>query len=343
MRLFFLILAGFLCSVSAFGQDPQFSQFYAAPLYLNPAFTGTSYNSRLVLNYRNQWPAAGKPFISYAGSFDHYFAKYNSGAGLMVMSNKQGASRLKSTEVSGFYSYHIQLNDEWTFIPALQATFVQRNIDYSGVIFPDQYDNSGLLGGTQENLNYNNKTYMDFSTGGLVFSEKVWFGASYHHLNRPRQSFSGIENNRLPGEINLHAGARIPLTSMRGKSSMRRYPERSLIPSILYKSQGKFDQLDLGVNLVLEPLMVGVWYRGLPLKRYKPGFSNVESVIGMVGVNVNNFIFGYSYDFVISQLNMRSAGAHELSLIYTFGEQEEKMRKKVRYKRLPCPGFYRKF
>ena len=27
--------------LSAWGQDPQFTQFYANPLYLNPAFAGT--------------------------------------------------------------------------------------------------------------------------------------------------------------------------------------------------------------------------------------------------------------------------------------------------------------
>uniref|UniRef100_UPI004037E49F type IX secretion system membrane protein PorP/SprF n=1 Tax=Algoriphagus halophilus TaxID=226505 RepID=UPI004037E49F len=28
--------------INAFGQDPQYSQYYAAPLYLNPAMTGES-------------------------------------------------------------------------------------------------------------------------------------------------------------------------------------------------------------------------------------------------------------------------------------------------------------
>ena len=37
-------------------QDPQFSQFYAAPLYLNPAFAGSAQEARVGINYRNQWP-----------------------------------------------------------------------------------------------------------------------------------------------------------------------------------------------------------------------------------------------------------------------------------------------
>jgi len=344
MRLVIVFFVSVLItSSSTYAQDAQFSQFYNAPLYLNPAFTGTSHGSRAILNYRNQWPGASKPFVSYAASFDHYFANYNSGVGVMVMQNKAATSKLKSTELSALYSYHIDLNDQWVFIPGIQATFVQRNIDYSSVTFPDQLNSTGYIGSTSENLNYGNKTYMDFSTGGLLYSETFWFGASYHHLNRPNQSFMPGNISQLPGEVNLHAGARIPFASSpKGRSSRMHYKEKAFIPSILYKAQGKFDQLDLGVNMVYEPIMIGVWYRGLPVKKYAPGYTNVESIIGMIGYNVSNFSFGYSYDFVISRLNMRSAGAHEISLIYTFGEQEKKGKKRVKYKRLPCPGFYKR-
>lgn len=70
---FFLVVSIFNACVS-YAQDVQFSQFYNAPLYLNPALTGTSHSSRAILNYRNQWPTAGKPFITYAASFDHFFS-----------------------------------------------------------------------------------------------------------------------------------------------------------------------------------------------------------------------------------------------------------------------------
>ena len=46
-------------SLQVKGQDPEFSQFYANPIYLNPAFTGTSALPRVVVNYRNQWPRQG--------------------------------------------------------------------------------------------------------------------------------------------------------------------------------------------------------------------------------------------------------------------------------------------
>ena len=57
------------------GQDPEFSQFFANPLYLNPAFAGTTELPRTVLNYRNQWPQKGATFTTYALSFDQISKK----------------------------------------------------------------------------------------------------------------------------------------------------------------------------------------------------------------------------------------------------------------------------
>ncbi len=42
-------------------QDAEFTQFYAAPLNLNPALTGAGKCHRITTNYRNQW--SGKPGI----------------------------------------------------------------------------------------------------------------------------------------------------------------------------------------------------------------------------------------------------------------------------------------
>ena len=55
-----LLLLTTLCTTSIWhdlkAQDPQFTQFYANPLYLNPAFAGTARCPRICMNYRNQWP-----------------------------------------------------------------------------------------------------------------------------------------------------------------------------------------------------------------------------------------------------------------------------------------------
>jgi hypothetical protein len=54
-RISIIILTSILLLLSnkGFGQDPQFSQFYASPLYLGAAFTGATPGSRYCLNFRN--------------------------------------------------------------------------------------------------------------------------------------------------------------------------------------------------------------------------------------------------------------------------------------------------
>lgn len=51
--------------------DPHFSQYYAYPLYLNPALTGIiNGDYRATAIYRNQWSSIDKPFSTTGVSAD---------------------------------------------------------------------------------------------------------------------------------------------------------------------------------------------------------------------------------------------------------------------------------
>ena len=74
---YFLVLAFILfVTQTVTAQDPQFSQFYAAPLYLNPAFAGSSQQGRVGLNYRNQWPGIDANFTTVSAFADFYLEDY---------------------------------------------------------------------------------------------------------------------------------------------------------------------------------------------------------------------------------------------------------------------------
>ena len=77
------ILSLFLTN-DLFAQDPEFTQFYANPLYLNPAFAGTAHCPRLSLNYRNQWPGISGSFITTSASYDQHVDALSGGVGLLV-------------------------------------------------------------------------------------------------------------------------------------------------------------------------------------------------------------------------------------------------------------------
>ncbi|MFY8034965.1 MAG: type IX secretion system membrane protein PorP/SprF, partial [Flexibacteraceae bacterium] len=60
-----------------------------------------------------------------------------------------------------------------------------------------------------------------------------------------------------------------------------------------------------------------------------------DAAIIMLGAIVNNFTFGYSYDYHLNQLNGLSNGSHEVSLIFNWKTYPKN--KPKRYESMPCP------
>ena len=89
-------------------QDAQFTQFYAAPMYLNPAFTGVTYEHRFVANYRNQWPGIKRAYQTYMASYDYNMSDINSGIGITVMQDRAGTAGLTHTQFGTNYAYHFK-------------------------------------------------------------------------------------------------------------------------------------------------------------------------------------------------------------------------------------------
>src|SRR6478735_7090956 len=103
----------FICCVElAQAQDPEFSQYYAAPLYLNPAFTGTTMDHRFIANYRNQWPSVARGYTTTAFSYDYNSSSINSGFGFLATQDQAGAAGMKSTQVNFLYSYKLRLSSK---------------------------------------------------------------------------------------------------------------------------------------------------------------------------------------------------------------------------------------
>ena len=348
----FSFLVGVLVAANCFGQDPQFSQFYAAPIYLNPAFTGGALAPRITANYRNQWPSLSANFVTSSFSVDHFFEKANSGIGLIVTTDAQGVGRLKSTDLGLTYSYMFRLDEKTNVRFGLQGSYVNRTIDYNGLVFSYDYDAASRIYRPNGNdpivANTKPNEYLDFSTGVLMYNDRSWFGVALHHLNRPDQSFidnTAIPNaasEQLPMKFSVQGGLNIPITSNIGGGRAANADKQLIAtPAFLYKRQGKFDQLDIGFYMTYTPLTLGLWYRGIPIKKTQDGLNNHDALIALVGYRIDNFSIGYSYDLTISKLGADSGGAHEISISYQFENLEKDKSKSARRrkKELSCPKF----
>lgn len=340
----FCVLTLTLLVGNSFAQDPQFSQYYAAPMYLNPAMAGSDLQTRIGANYRNQWPGLDAQFSTFSAYADTYLDQYNSGVGIMIMNDVQGAADLQSLTISGAYSYELRISESVFFRPGFQASYIRRSIGYYenlvfanqinpedpfGPLFPGNTDLSGL--GEPIGL-------FSLSIGGMLFTKDLWLGATVNHINEPNQSFLEGESP-LPRKFSLHGGYRIGL----GHGAMKRdfthrYKERYFVPTINYKRQGPFEQLDVGAYLYAEPLIIGLWYRGLP---YKPlnSESNRDALVLLLGLSLPTGLdVGYSFDYTVSQLGIQSGGAHEISVSYRFPKSNPGA-PRPRDTVLPCPKF----
>lgn len=303
-------------------QDPQFTQFYANKLYLNPAFAGSYECPRAILGYRNQWPGVtgqnqGTLFRTISASYDQGVDALSGGLGLLVTQD-DAARTLSTTRASGIYSYHLELGRKFNLRAGFQATYFQRKLDWDQLKFGDQIDpRKGFIYTTQNQREGGSVAGADFSAGLLGHSDKYFVGVAVHHMTEPDESL--INNDSpLPMKITGHAGANIPLRDSRFSSD-----ELTLSPNILFQQQGNFQQLNLGAYLKKGPIVGGLWYR------------NRDAFIALVGFEKGMFKFGYSYDVTISSLSNATNGAHELSLAIKFDCPPSKQK----YRTISCPSF----
>ena len=218
----------------------------------------------------------------------------------------------------------------------IQGSGVFRSLDYSHLTYGDQLGSflvNGTLGNTIDPtaLSFVNRvSYVDISAGLLLNHSNYWLGASVHHLNRPNQSLVRSSDDLIAPKYALMAGLSLPISE--GKS---------LKPALYVKNQGPFSQLDLGTYLQLDPIVIGLWYRGLPLnKNSAESSSSRESLIGLIGIQNNRFTLGYSYDFTVSGLGLGSGGAHELSFSYVLNWDFGQRKSFQRYRQsFACPKF----
>ena len=81
-----------------------------------------------------------------------------------------------------------------------------------------------------------------------------------------------------------------------------------------------------------------MWYRGLPVKAYKPGYQNNDAISIVAGFKVGDWRFGYSYDITISRLAVNSGGAHEITTIFELADKRKK-NSMARRRVVPCAKF----
>jgi type IX secretion system PorP/SprF family membrane protein len=311
------ILFCWLLSDSLMSQDFQFSQFYSAPVYLNPAMTGISQMTRFGSNYRRQWPGLQYEFNAYSAYVDHYSFDLNSGVGVSINQFSEQFLKLSTTEIAFNYAYRLRLSEGVSFNAGTSVSYVQKRGTIENLLFGDQIDvlsrsiNSSTL---DEIGGLDPFSYLSIGLGGVLVGEDFWLGFSGHHLNRPKVDFYVNEGSAIHWpKYSVHGGYSFEL----GRSYYYGQSSGQLLSlTANYKSQGPFQFLDAGAQLILNQIVTGVGYRGFTISNDLP---KRDSIILLFGVNLDTGLSaGYSYDYLVSDVGSETMGSHEVSIRYQF-------------------------
>jgi type IX secretion system PorP/SprF family membrane protein len=308
--------------VNGFGQDPQFSQFYSNPLYLAPSFAGATGGSRLCANFRDQWIALPATFRTYSFSYDHYFAPFNSGIGFLAYRDVAGTGELGTFSLGAQYSYNIKVKNTIFIRPGLHFSYRETGLAFNKLTFIDNVMNPD--GGTSIPNSLSRARDVDLALSTLVYSKLIWAGVAVDHLLFPNVSLYA-DKEKVPLKISVFGGVELVR-----KGRLLKPVDETMTLAFLFKTQAQYTQLDLGVYWHKNPLVLGLWYRGIPPFNSQRG----DAFVLLVGYKTPQFNIGYSYDMTISNLIAHAIGSHEISVSYKFLLPRRKKKGGV-----PCPEF----
>ena len=321
------------CAIVSYSQDPIFSQFYNAPLQINPAFAGISEDPVVSFNYRAQGPGLVQRFgfpnaayTTYTAAWDQYYPELNSGFGLLISGDtagegNAGGSLLSTYGVSGFYSYNLTVDGSYFIKFGLEAGFSQTRVNWTQLCFLDQLQSN--LGSTCQDLvgtssietppESNSQSYFDVSAGVMFYSKRYYGGISLKHLNTPDYNFFSDDatlSDGLPVRTTIHGGYQLSLDP-----TLRRTFGAYVAPNFLYVSQGGLSQINVGTLVGYQHFFVGAWFRH--------AIGNADAFILSFGTSVGKVKFSYSYDATVSSLAINNTrGAHEVGIIYNFARPD---------------------
>lgn len=328
------MLAVLLCSgVYLSAQDFHYSQFYHAPMHLNPALTGV-YNgdARLAANYKSQWADVPVDYKTFTVAFDKKFYRRTDksgffSAGLALNYDRAGDSRLAWGDIDLNLSYTQKLSDRIYLSLGGQAGLVQRSFRTDNLRFDSQFDTGGGVPNfalpTGENFGTTSNLFPDFAAGinlrlqskqtsNLVFRNdrrsKLDVGVALHHLTTPDQSF--IAGIKVPLERRLSPYA---------TGTLQVASPLDVVAAATYQTQGDaYEELVLmgGLRFHLSNklgkqfnFMLGAGMRRNEIQdAWWPTFE----------LGINNIELGLNYDFNVSRFDIatENRGGLELSLRY---------------------------
>jgi type IX secretion system PorP/SprF family membrane protein len=322
-----------LGGISAQSQDPNFSQFFNAPVYYNPAFTGLNTGLRTRFTYRDQWANLPVDFRSYNFSADLGDRNLpgSGGLGLSVNSDNEGFAFINNLSVALTVGVRIPLSSSMISQFGIKAAFIQRSLNWDDFVFTDQFSEKygNIYPSSFQRPDISSKTIPDFGAGGIVqYANETstvngTVGVAIDHLFQPDESFLATDKAPLPRKLVIHTDFIITTgngystnysTAVRGAGDPLKFN-----PGLIYQSQNGLNIFQVGMNLLKYNVYLGAWYKN----SMKPNSASALSLLAgyrYFFAEEMSIKFMYSYDMQMAGSLQGAGGSHEVSLILEFGK-----------------------
>jgi type IX secretion system PorP/SprF family membrane protein len=304
-----LLLLTLVTGITGHSQtDPHFSQYYAYPLWLNPALTGAiDGNYRVTAMYRSQWGGISNPFATPGISADIVTNK-NVSLGLNVMNLRAGT--IGYSYMTGYatmayngvrFGYH-QISMGMAF------GAINRRFDPSKFRTGDQwnpYTGYDPTAGGTEVLTKTSAIAFDAGVGAVYYDgtpgKKANFfgGISAYHLTQPQDPFLAGDHEKMPMRLTAHGGLKYNVNE-----------DVSITPNLLYMRQGNSEEKMAGAYAQMRvnettDFLLGANYR------FKDALSPYA------GVYYKNYMISVSYDVNMSDLGKVAGNANNFEISIT--------------------------
>lgn len=327
---FLLLICTVFTVQNARAQSIHFSQYYNAPILLNPANAALMPDAdfRIGAQHRAQWVAYPAPYntTSIYGDFQLLRNKNQSnwlGMGFAFFNDNVGDGRLNLFRTDLVLAYHIMIGEKHMISAGSSINNGQRSVNFSKFSYPVQWDGYTFNRNdpNQEDKGLERSHYTSVSAGlnyAFFPNQDLYVKAGYSiaNLNKPTETFfkGGTNTLKYRTTINIDALFKTSETVI-------------FNPSAYYSTQSAAQELLFG-SLVWINTNKAV--DGMPADQLILGaFNRVnEAAIAVVGFKKNGLTLMGSYDYTISSLPInagKGTGALEFCVKYEslYGENSK--------------------
>jgi type IX secretion system PorP/SprF family membrane protein len=283
-NIIFCLLAVNYCSAQ---QLPHYSLYMFNDAVINPAVCGTKGYDRVHLSSTSQW-------VGFEGAPKTQFLSYTKGQGermglgAVVFNDITGPISRTGLQLS--YAYNIDVSPTYKLSFGLAGSMFEYIFDGDKAVLYDNTLDPAAPGGVEKAI------VQDATFGTYLYNGNYYIGISLPQLIQSKIKLESDKNN-LSRHYFITSGYNFDVND-----------KLDLEPSVMLKSTDA------------SPFHYDINLRAIYNKQVWGGISyrNQDAVVVMLGMDYNNYSFGYSFDKTLSDINTYTVGSHSFMVGYSF-------------------------